>query len=120
MLQSELIELALLESSPDENRLKNLAGKDNTLAITAASTDSEIFELILLEIREFEALNSCDDSVEQMMKIPIDTSKPKSLLLRTGPAKALDNLGVINPTRDTAIEEIKISVISSTDMHLRI
>lgn len=52
MLQSELIELALLESSPDEYSRKNFAGKDNTLAMTAASTDNEILELTLLEIRE--------------------------------------------------------------------
>ena len=119
MVQSELIELARLESSPEEKRLKNFAGSESTLAMTAASTESEIFELTLLVISVFEALNSCEDSVEQIMKMPIDTSSESSLLLRTGPARALFSLGVTRPTSDTKTEDVAIKTISSTEIHLR-
>ena len=119
MLQREFIELALLESSPDEYCLKNLAGSESTLAITAASTDRDILELILLVIRVFDALNSCEDSVEQIMKIPIEISNESSLLLRTGPVRALVSLGVIRPTADTHSPEALISKTSSIETHLR-
>ena len=51
ILHKELIELALLDNSPEEKRRKNLAGNDNTLAITAASTEREILEVTLEVIR---------------------------------------------------------------------
>ena len=55
---NDFMELALLDSSPEEYFLKNLAGKDNNLDITAASTDSDTLLEILPEIIELEAPTS--------------------------------------------------------------
>ena len=57
-LHREFTEDALLDNSPAEKPLKNLAGKDNNLDITAASTDNEVLVETLVVIIPCIADNS--------------------------------------------------------------